>query len=99
MTAHLIIDASWQTNRNPMIATIARSVTGVKAQQILAPQVFFNRFKDRCQVNVGPACLWRQRLAGVAGEEIFSSSFFGEFAKTLCGRAHCQTSVARLEKW
>src|SRR5947209_5307961 len=98
MTAHLIIDAGRQANRNPMITTIARSVTGVEAQQILAPQVFFNRFKDRGQVNVAPGCLRRQRLAG-ASEEIFSSSFFGEFAETLCGRAHYQPSLARLEKW
>src|SRR5205814_5084977 len=99
MTAHLIIDAGRQANRNPMITTIARGVTGVEGQQILAPQVFFDRLKDRRQVNVGSACLRHQRLAGVADEEIFASSFFGEFAETLCGRAHYQPSLARLEKW
>src|SRR6266480_3330677 len=99
MSAHLIIDSGRQANRNPMITTIARSVAGIETQQILVFQVFFDRLKDRRQVNVGSACLGHQRLAGVAGEEIFASSFFGEFAETLCGRAHYQPSVARLEKW
>ena len=47
----LILNACRESDREAMIATISRTLPDIESQQILASQIFFDRLKDRTQIN------------------------------------------------
>src|SRR5204863_2994227 len=76
MIAHLILDTRRQAHGDSMTTAIARRFPRIKAKQILAAQVVFNRFENWRQIIAGAIAERQKRRVYIADEEVLAAGLF-----------------------